>query len=205
MYLEIFQEDKSYVKCSYHTQTNYVGKEEEKGKRRREEQTLGGDGYLCTQMTMMVPWVFVHSKLIKLCTLIMYSCFHVNCCSVAQLCLTPLDPISVLHYLPELAQIHVSDAIQPSHPLPPPSPFAFSLSQQPGLCDGYSVLQRRDPRPCFLSLSLSLPHKDTARRPPSANQEGSDPCPVCKHPDLQNWEKLRSVPKLPRLWLQRSK
>ena len=40
MYLEIFQEDKSYVKCSYHTQTNYVGKEEEKGKRRREEQTL---------------------------------------------------------------------------------------------------------------------------------------------------------------------
>ena len=152
------------------------------GRRKRRvrgvEQTLGGDGYLCTQMTMMVPWVFVHSKLIKLCTLIMYSCFHVNCCSVAQLCLTPLDPISVLHYLPELAQIHVSDAIQPSHPLPPPSPFVFSLFQQPGLCDGFSVLQRRDPRPCFLSLSLSLPHEDTARRPPSANQEGSDPCPV---------------------------
>ena len=38
----------------------------------------------------------------------------------------------VLHYLPEFAQNHVhwvSDAIQPSHPLLPPSPFAFSLSQ----------------------------------------------------------------------------
>ena len=35
---------------------------------------------------------------------------------------------SVLHNLPEFAQIHVhwvSDAIQPSHPLLPPSPFAF--------------------------------------------------------------------------------
>ena len=35
---------------------------------------------------------------------------------------------SVLHSLPELAQdrVHcVRDAIQPSHPLPPPSPFAF--------------------------------------------------------------------------------
>ena len=32
---------------------------------------------------------------------------------------------SVLHYLPEFAQIHVhlvTDAIQPSHPLSPPSP-----------------------------------------------------------------------------------
>ena len=39
---------------------------------------------------------------------------------------------SVLSYLLEFAQIHVhwvSDAIQPSHPLPPPCPFAFNLSQ----------------------------------------------------------------------------
>ena len=31
---------------------------------------------------------------------------------------------SILHYLPEFSQIHVhcvADAIQPSHPLPPPS------------------------------------------------------------------------------------
>ena len=43
---------------------------------------------------------------------------------------------SVLHYLAEFAQIHVhcvGDAIQLSHPLPPPSPFAFDLSQHQGL------------------------------------------------------------------------
>ena len=39
----------------------------------------------------------------------------------------------VLHYLLEFAQIYVrwvSDAIQPSHPLLPPSPFAFNLSER---------------------------------------------------------------------------
>ena len=38
-----------------------------------------------------------------------------------------------LHYLLELAQIHVhqvGDAIQPSHPLFSPSPPTFNLSQQ---------------------------------------------------------------------------
>ena len=43
---------------------------------------------------------------------------------------------SVLYYLPQLAQIHVhrdGDAIQASHPLPPHSPFAFTLSQHQGL------------------------------------------------------------------------
>ena len=67
-----------------------------------------------------------------------------TCCYlVAQLCPTFCDPMDcstpgfpVLHHLPELAQIHVHwviDAIQPSHPLPPPSPPAFSLSQHPGI------------------------------------------------------------------------
>ena len=49
-------------------------------------------------------------------------------------CSTPVFP--VLHHLPELAQTHVhwvSDAIQPSHPLPSPSPPAFYLSQHQGL------------------------------------------------------------------------
>ena len=51
------------------------------------------------------------------------------CCSVAQPCPTPRDPMDgsmlgfpVLHHLLELAQTHVhsaSDAIQPSHPLSP--------------------------------------------------------------------------------------
>ena len=43
-------------------------------------------------------------------------------------CSTPGSP--VLHYLLELAQIHVhqvGDTIQPSHPLLPLSPFAFNL------------------------------------------------------------------------------
>ena len=42
----------------------------------------------------------------------------------------------VLHYFQEFAQIHVhwvGDAIQPFHPLLPPSPFVFNLSQDQGL------------------------------------------------------------------------
>ena len=42
----------------------------------------------------------------------------------------------VLHYLPKFVQIHihwVSEAIQPYHPLSPPSPLALSLSQHQGL------------------------------------------------------------------------
>ena len=68
-------------------------------------------------------------------------CF--GCCSVAQSCLIPCDPMdcstpgfTVLHCLPEFAQTHVlwvSDAIQPSHPLSPPSPPALSLSQHQNL------------------------------------------------------------------------
>ena len=66
-----------------------------------------------------------------------------SCCSAAKLCPTLCDPMdcstpgsSVLHYLPEFAQIHVhciSDAIWPSHPLPtllllPPQSFPASGS-----------------------------------------------------------------------------
>ena len=48
------------------------------------------------------------------------------CCSVAQLCPSLCDPVdfSVLHYLPGVSSnsVHwVNDAIQPSHPLLPPS------------------------------------------------------------------------------------
>ena len=56
-----------------------------------------------------------------------------------HLCPTLRDPMhcstpgfSVLHRLPELAQTHVNpvgDAIQPPHPLSPPSPLALNLSQ----------------------------------------------------------------------------
>ena len=56
-------------------------------------------------------------------------------------CSTPGS--SVLHHLLELAQIHVhwvSDAIQPSHLLSPPSPPALNLSQHQGLFQWVSSL-----------------------------------------------------------------
>ena len=49
-------------------------------------------------------------------------------------CHTPGFPVH--HQLLELVQTHVhqvGDAIQPSHPLSPPSPSAFNLSQHQGL------------------------------------------------------------------------
>ena len=69
--------------------------------------------------------------------------FCCSCCSVAKSCPTLCDPMncstpasSVLHHLPEFAQIYVhwvADAIQPSHPLSALSPAAFNLSQHQGL------------------------------------------------------------------------
>ena len=65
------------------------------------------------------------------------------CCLVAKSCVTLCDRVDcsmpglpVPHHLPEFAQVHVhwvGDAIEPSHPLPPSSPFAFNLSQYRGL------------------------------------------------------------------------
>ena len=65
------------------------------------------------------------------------------CCSVTKLCPTLWDPMDcstpgfpVLHHLMKFAQTHVhwvGDAIQPSHPLPSPSPPALNLSQHQGL------------------------------------------------------------------------
>ena len=69
--------------------------------------------------------------------------FVVVCCSVAlwdpRDCSTPGFP--VLHYLLEFTQTHVhwvSHAIKPSHPLPPPSPSALSLSQHQSIFQGVS-------------------------------------------------------------------
>ena len=82
-------------------------------------------------------------KASALSTLGKFSLQSSHCCSVANSCLTLCNPMNcsmpgspVLHYLLEFAQIYihwVSDSIQPSHPLLPPSPFAFNLSQHPGL------------------------------------------------------------------------
>ena len=83
-------------------------------------------------------YVFVSSVSVYLYMyLCVYVCLHlflylyVCCCWVANSCLTLFDAMncsmpgsSVLHYFPECAQSHVhwvGDAIQPSHPLLPPS------------------------------------------------------------------------------------
>ena len=82
------------------------------------------------------PW----SVLFSVCQ----GCGVVVCCSsVAKLCPTLCNPMDcstagfpVLHHLLEFAQTHVhrdSDAIQPSHPVSPPFPPAFTLSQHHGL------------------------------------------------------------------------
>ena len=73
----------------------------------------------------------------------MHDVLGIQFSSVAQLCLTVHDlmdrgmpGLPVHHQLQEFTQTHlhwVSDAIQPSHPLSSPSPFAFSLSQHQGL------------------------------------------------------------------------
>ena len=69
--------------------------------------------------------------------------------SVVSDSLWPVDwcvpGLPVQHQLPELAQTHVhrvGDAIQPSHPLLPPSPPAFILSQHQGLSQRVSSLHQ---------------------------------------------------------------
>ena len=83
--------------------------------------------------------------------------------SVTKSCLTLCDPVncntpgsSVLHYLPEFAQIHVhwvSDEL--SHPLLSPSPFAFKLSKHQGL-PKKSTLCSRWPKYWSFSFTISL-------------------------------------------------
>ena len=84
--------------------------------------------------SLEIPGTFINT----FCTgRLSLGCCH---CSVVQACLTPCDPMDcsppgflVLHYLQEFAQTQVSDAIQPPHPVPPPSPYALTLSQPQGL------------------------------------------------------------------------
>ena len=64
----------------------------------------------------------------------------------------------VHHQLPELAQTNVhrvSDAIQSSHLLSPPSPLALKLSQHQGFSNG-SALCIRWPKYWSFSFSISL-------------------------------------------------
>ena len=76
--------------------------------------------------------------------------FFLLCYSVAKSCLTLSDPMNcstpglpVPHYLPEFTQVRVhwiGGVIQPSHPLPPSSPFAFSLAAAAKSLQSYPTL-----------------------------------------------------------------
>ena len=84
--------------------------------------------------------------------------------SSAQSCLTLYDPMNhstpglpVHHQLPEFMQTHVhqvSDAIQPSHPLSPPSSPAPNPSQHQSLFNE-STLRMRWPKYWSFSFSIS--------------------------------------------------
>ena len=85
------------------------------------------------------------------------------CCSVAQSCPTPGNPMDcsmpglpVLHHLPEFAQVHVhciSDAIQPFYPMMPSFLSALNLSQHQGLFHELAVRIRW---PKYWSFSFSI-------------------------------------------------
>ena len=86
------------------------------------------------------------------------------CCSVIKSCSTLCDSMecsapgsSVFHYLPEFVQIHVhwvGDAIQPSHPLSSPSPFA-SVFPSIRVFSSESALQLRWPKCWSFNISPS--------------------------------------------------
>ena len=88
-------------------------------------------------------WTYMYKDFFEHLFSILLGIYLCCCCSVAKSCPTLCDSMncstadfSVLQYLQEVAQTHVhgvSDSIQPSHPLSPPSPTAFSLSQRQGL------------------------------------------------------------------------
>ena len=121
-----------------------------------------------TALGCMCPWPYLTASPVRPFS---------SCCSFMKSCPTLCNPMNgstpgfpVLHYLLEFAQTHVhwfSDAIQPSHPLLPPSPPAFNLSQHHSLfqCVGSSyqvMLWLYGPLSakwclCFLIHRLDLP------------------------------------------------
>ena len=111
-------------------------------RRRGTEKPLWVPVVLLVQVWLCLS-KFVHAFVpIRLCFTIV-NLSSVLFSSVAQLCLTLFDSMEwstpgfpVHHQLPELTQTHVhwvSDAVQPSHPLPSPSPPTFNPSQHQGL------------------------------------------------------------------------
>ena len=114
--------------------------------------------------TVFLQQLFVPSAISKL-----------RCCwSVNKLSLTPWDPMdcsspgsSVLHWLLEFAKIQVhwiGYAIQPSHPLLPPSPPALNLSPRQGLFHWVSSLHQVA-KILKLQLSINPSNEDSGSFP----------------------------------------
>ena len=84
--------------------------------------------------------------------------FVKSCPTLSDLMNSSMPGFPVL-YLPEFAQTHVhrvSDTIQPSHSLSPPSPTSFSLSQHQGrVFSNESALCIRWPKYWIFSFSIS--------------------------------------------------
>ena len=93
----------------------------------------------------------------------MYCCY----CSVTLSCLTLCDPMDcsipglpVPHHLSEFSQVHVhciGDAIQPSNPPKPSSPFALNHLQHQGLFNESAVHIRW---PQYWSFSFNIIHSN---------------------------------------------
>ena len=90
-------------------------------------------------------------------------------CKPTQSCPTHCNPMDcsmpgflVLHYLPKLAQVHVhwvSDGIQPSHPLLPPSFPALNLFPSIGVFSNKLALCIRWPKYWSFTLNISPSNK----------------------------------------------
>ena len=103
---------------------------------------FGGFNHIWGNFSQHLTYIFFCLILLSFPSVIQLHA-HCCCCSVTKSCPTLCDPMNgstpgfpVHHHLPELAQTHVhwvSDVIQPSPPLSPPSPPAFHLSQHQGL------------------------------------------------------------------------
>ena len=115
---------------------------------------------LKTWKTIVFPSDEISIQTLENFSFIMYShvnyIYHIVVCTACYLMAQssptlcyPMDcrapGFSVLHYLLEFAQIQVhwvGDVIYPSHPLPPPSPFAFNLFHHQFLLQWVSSLHQ---------------------------------------------------------------
>ena len=124
----------------------------------------GGRGTLASRMRIRVRIGDGIAATNASCAGVLSQHSPVSCHAVPKLCLTLCDPMDCstpglpVHHRPlEFTQTHVhrvSDAIQPSHPLLPPSPPTFNLSQHQGLFQE-SVLRIRWSMYWSFSFSIS--------------------------------------------------